>query len=252
MIFQPLYWKVLVILMPKLNVNIDHVATVRQARGGNDPDPVAAAAICELAGASGIVVHLREDRRHAQDRDIEVLKETVKTKLNMEMATTDEMVGIAKRIKPNMVTLVPEKREEVTTEGGLDVAGNIKLITNTVNKLKESQIFVSLFIDPEDKQIRASKESGAEMVEFHTGSYADAKNELDQIRELKKVNDVVETALSIGLRVSAGHGLNYFNVREIAAINGIEELNIGHSIVSRALLVGMDEAVRDMVYLCEV
>ncbi len=238
--------------MPRLNVNIDHVATIRQARGGNDPDPVAAATICELAGASGIVVHLREDRRHAQDRDIEILRKTLKTKLNMEMAATSEMVGIAKKIKPDMVTLVPEKRQEVTTEGGLDVTGNFELIKDTVNKLKKSDIFVSLFIDPEDSQIQSSKDSGAQMVEFHTGSYADAKTEMDQINELKKVKDSVETALSIGMRVSAGHGLNYFNVREVVSIDGIEELNIGHSIVSRAVLVGMDEAVRDMVYLCEV
>lgn len=236
--------------MPRLNVNIDHVATIRQARGGNEPDPVAAATICELAGASGIVVHLREDRRHAQDRDIEILRETVKTKLNMEMAATDEMVKIAQRIKPDMITLVPEKRREVTTEGGLDVFGNKELINSTINKLKQAGIFVSLFIDPEDNQIQTSKDIRADMVEFHTGSYADAKIEMDRMGELKKVKNSVETALSIGLRVSAGHGLNYFNVREVAAIDGIEELNIGHSIVSRAVLVGMDEAVRDMVYLC--
>ncbi|MGH7884668.1 MAG: pyridoxine 5'-phosphate synthase [Thermodesulfobacteriota bacterium] len=236
--------------MARLNVNIDHVATIRQARGGNDPDPVAAALICELAGARGIVMHLREDRRHAQEKDLEVLKKTIKSKLNMEMAATDEMIIIAEKIKPHMVTLVPEKREELTTEGGLNVYGNLELIKNTVSKLKQSDIFVSLFIDPEDDQIHSAKDSGAGMVELHTGSYAEAKNEIVKMKELKIIKDAVETALSIGLRVSAGHGLNYYNVREVAIIDGIEELNIGHSIVSRAVLVGMDEAVRDMVYLC--
>lgn len=236
--------------MPRLNVNVDHVATIRQARGGNEPDPVEAGSIAELAGAMGIVLHLREDRRHAQERDLEILRKTLKTKLNMEMAATDEMVSIAKRIKPDMVTIVPEKREELTTEGGLDVYSNIESIKNVVKRLKDSGLFVSLFIDPVENQIESSKQAGADMVELHTGAYAESKNELDRIKELKKIEISVENALSLGLRISAGHGLNYFNVREIACIEGIEELNIGHSIVSRAVLVGMNEAVRDMVYLC--
>lgn len=236
--------------MPRLNVNIDHVATIRQARGGNEPDPVEAASIAELAGAMGIVMHLREDRRHAQERDLEILRQTLKTKLNMEMAATGEMIKIARRIKPDVVTIVPEKREELTTEGGLNVSGNSRAVTDAVEQLKKSGIFVSLFVDPEESQIESSGKAGADMVELHTGSYADTTDEMDRINELKKLNDSVENALSRGLRVSAGHGLNYFNVREVAAIGGIEELNIGHSIVSRAVLVGMDLAVRDMVYLC--
>ena len=236
--------------MPKLNVNIDHVATVRQARGGTEPDPVTAAAMAELAGAKGIVVHLREDRRHAQVRDLEVLRETVQTKLNMEMAPTNAMVNIAKKIKPEMATLVPEKRQELTTEGGLNVVKHFKKIKATVNALKKAGILVSLFIDPDIKQIDKSLECGAEMVEIHTGTYADAKNEKTMQRELLKIEKGVGHALDVGLRVSAGHGLNYFNVEEIALIEGIEELNIGHSLISRAVLVGMDTAVRDMVVLC--
>lgn len=236
--------------MPRLNVNIDHVATIRQARGGTEPDPVAAASIAELAGAKGIVVHLREDRRHAQERDLEVLRRTLQTKLNMEMAPTAAMVSIAKKIKPEMATLVPEKRQELTTEGGLNVIKHFSKIKSIVNSLKKTKIFVSLFIDPDPKQIEKSLETGAGMVEIHTGTYADAISELMQEKELVKIENAVDFALDIGLRVSAGHGLNYFNVEEIALIEGIEELNIGHSIVSRAVLSGMDTAVRDMVVLC--
>ncbi|MEK6224129.1 MAG: pyridoxine 5'-phosphate synthase, partial [Thermodesulfobacteriales bacterium] len=181
--------------MPKLNVNIDHVATLRQARGTNEPDPVLAAYLAELAGAHGIVVHLREDRRHVQDRDLYILRETVKTKLNMEMAATTEMVRIATEVMPDMVTLVPEKREELTTEGGLDVVGNKKTVSKTVDKLKEEGLFVSLFIDPEEKQIKASKEIGADMVEIHTGSYAEADNEKKIEKELKKIELSVGIAL---------------------------------------------------------
>ena len=236
--------------MPRLNVNIDHVATVRQARGGTEPDPVVAASMAELAGAEGIVVHLREDRRHAQVRDLEVLRKTVQTKLNMEMAPTRSMVNIAKRIKPEMATLVPEKRQELTTEGGLNVSRHFKTVRSTVSALKKTNIFVSLFVDPDLKQIEKSKESGAQMVEIHTGTYADAKSERTAERELIKIEKAVNYALDIGLRVSAGHGLNYFNVEQVALIEGIEELNIGHSLISRAVLVGMDTAVRDMVVLC--
>jgi len=236
--------------MPKLNVNIDHIATIRQARGGTEPDPVIAASIAELAGASGIVVHLREDRRHAQVRDLEVLRKTLQTKLNMEMAPTASMVNIAKRIKPDMVTLVPEKRQELTTEGGLNVIKQFQKIKTIVNTLKKTKIFVSLFIDPDLKQVDKSKESGANMVEIHTGSYADARNEKTQLIELIKIENSVDYAIDLGLRVSAGHGLNYFNVGDIAIIEGIEELNIGHSLISRAVLVGMETAVRDMESLC--
>ncbi|MGI9533398.1 MAG: pyridoxine 5'-phosphate synthase [Thermodesulfobacteriota bacterium] len=235
--------------MPRLNVNIDHVATIRQARGGTEPDPVTAAMIAELAGANGIVVHIREDRRHAQERDLEVLRKTVQTKLNMEMAATAEMVKIAKKIRPDMVTIVPEKRKELTTEGGLNVVTNFKNIKNTVTSLKKFKIFVSLFIDPDKEQIKKSHEADAEMVELHTGFFADTKNEKLRTREIMKVEQAVNYALDLGLRVSAGHGLNYTNVQEIAVIEGIEELNIGHSIVSRSVLVGMDKAVRDMISL---
>jgi pyridoxine 5-phosphate synthase len=236
--------------MPKLNVNVDHVATIRQARGGNEPDPVLAAYLAELAGAHGIVVHLREDRRHIQDRDLYVLRETVKTKLNMEMAATNEMVGIATDVMPDMVTLVPEKREELTTEGGLDVVGNKKAVSKTVDKLRDKGLFVSLFIDPDEKQIKASEEIGADMVELHTGSYAEADNEKRIEKELKKVENSVMTAMDLGLRVAAGHGLNYQNVEPIAWIEEIEELNIGHSIVSRSVIVGIEDAVSEMLILC--
>jgi pyridoxine 5-phosphate synthase len=236
--------------MPKLNVNVDHVATIRQARGGNEPDPVLAAYLAELAGAHGIVVHLREDRRHIQDRDLYVLRETVKTKLNMEMAATNEMVGIATDVMPDMVTLVPEKREELTTEGGLDVVGNKKAVSKTVDKLRDKGLFVSLFIDPDEKQIKASEEIGADMVELHTGSYAEADNKKRIEKELKKVENSVMTAMDLGLRVAAGHGLNYQNVEPIAWIEEIEELNIGHSIVSRSVIVGIEDAVSEMLILC--
>lgn len=236
--------------MPKLNLNVDHVATLRQARRGKEPDPVSAAMVAEFAGASGIVLHLREDRRHAQERDLEVLRKLIQTKLNMEMAATEEMVGIAKKIIPDLVTIVPENRQEITTEGGLDVAGNMEWIKKTVSNLQDSDLFISLFIDPDKNQIEASKEIGADMVEIHTGMYAEAKNEKNRKKELGKIINSVKKALNIGLRISAGHGLNYHNVQEIASIDGIEDLNIGHSIVSRALLVGMERAVRDMVLLC--
>jgi pyridoxine 5-phosphate synthase len=236
--------------MPKLNVNIDHVATVRQARGTNEPDPVLAAYLAELAGAHGIVVHLREDRRHVQDRDLYILRETVKTKLNMEMAATTEMVRIATDVMPDMVTLVPEKREELTTEGGLNVVGNRKTVSKTVDKLKEEGLFVSLFIDPDEKQIKASKEIGADMVEIHTGSYAEADNEKKIEKELKKIELSVGIALDQELRVAAGHGLDYRNVEPIVWIEEIEELNIGHSIISRSVIVGIEEAVSEMLILC--
>ncbi len=235
--------------MPRLNVNVDHVATVRQARGGNEPDPVLAAYLAELGGAQGIVVHLREDRRHIQDRDLRTLKETVRTKLNLEMAATEEMTVIARELKPDMVTLVPEKRKELTTEGGLDVAGNLKGVSRTVKSLRSAGIFVSLFIDPDAGQIKAAQTAGADMVEIHTGSYADARSEAGREEELRKIKKAVKQASGLGLRVSAGHGLNYVNARPVALIKEIEELNIGHSIVSRAVMVGFENAVREMAGL---
>jgi pyridoxine 5-phosphate synthase len=236
--------------MPRLNVNIDHIATVRQARRGIEPDPILAAYLAEVAGAEGIVVHLREDRRHIQDRDLRILRHTVKTKLNMEMAPTVEMTEIALDIKPDMVTLVPEKREELTTEGGLNVLGNTESVAEVVRRLKAGGLFVSLFVDPDIEQLGAAKKTGADMVEIHTGLYAEAKDEDRRVEELIKIERSVERALNLGFRVSAGHGLNYTNVRKIAVIKGIEELNIGHSIVARSLIVGIEEAVREMVRLC--
>ena len=233
----------------RLNVNVDHVATLRQARMGDEPDPVAAAAQAELAGASGIVVHLREDRRHIQERDLLLLRQTVRTKLNMEMAVTDEMIEIACETLPDVVTLVPEKRQEITTEGGLDVRGDTERIAAGIEKLRSSGLFVSIFIDPDPEQIGASAQTGAHMVELHTGSYANARDETGMMMELDKIRKSTEDALSHRLRVSAGHGLNYVNVTAVSQIDGIEELNIGHSIVSRAVLSGMEKAVRDMINL---
>lgn len=233
----------------RLNVNVDHVATLRQARMGDEPDPVTAAAQAELAGASGIVVHLREDRRHIQERDLLLLRQTVRTKLNMEMAVTDEMIEIACETLPDVVTLVPEKRQEITTEGGLDVYGDTERIAAGIEKLKSSGLFVSIFIDPDSDQISASAQTGAHMVELHTGSYANARDETGMMMELDKIRKSAEDALSQRLRVSAGHGLNYVNVTAVSGIDGIEELNIGHSIISRAVLSGMEEAVRDMIKL---
>jgi pyridoxine 5-phosphate synthase len=235
--------------MTRLGVNIDHVATLRQARGVKYPDPVAAAALVEMAGADGIVVHLREDRRHIQDRDVHILRETVKTKLNLEMAATPEMVKIALEAKPHMVTLVPEKREELTTEGGLNVGGNKGTLTKTIAQLKANGITLSLFIDPNRQQIEASKEVGADFVELHTGCYCDATTRDEEDKEYKNLLDVVSIAYELDLGINAGHGLNYFNVKRIAEIKEIEELSIGHSIVARAVLVGLDRAVRDMIEL---
>lgn len=232
--------------MSKLSVNIDHIATIRQARKGTEPDPIAAAVLAELAGAEGIIAHLREDRRHVQDRDMRLLREVVQTKLNMEMAATDEMQRIALDIKPDFSTLVPEKREELTTEGGLEVAARIDFMKTYVGRLQQGGIIVSLFVDPDENQIAASKKAGAEWVEIHTGAYANAKTEQDRDREFVKISESAQLAASLGLRVGAGHGLNYTNVRRIVQISEIAELNIGHSIISRAALVGLDRAVREM------
>jgi pyridoxine 5-phosphate synthase len=237
--------------VPRLSVNIDHIATIRQARRGSEPDPVAAAVLAELAGAEGIIAHLREDRRHVQDRDLRLLRETVQTKLNLEMAATREMQRIALEVKPEITTLVPEKREELTTEGGLEVALRTDFMRSYISRLQQGGIVVSLFIDPDDKQIAAAKKTGADWVEIHTGAYANAKTDRDRGREFEKITDAAKLAGSLGLRVGAGHGLNYVNVRKIARIPEVEELNIGHSIISRAALVGMERAVREMKALIE-
>ncbi len=232
--------------MPRLSVNIDHIATIRQARKGREPDPVAAAVLAELAGADGIIAHLREDRRHVQDRDLRLLREIVQTKLNMEMAATDEMLSIAGSTRPDISTLVPEKREELTTEGGLDVVSRVDFLKSFISRLKEKGIAVSLFVDPDERQIAASKRAGADWVEIHTGAYANAQEAGTQEREALKIAEIAKLAASLGLHVGAGHGLTYVNVRLIAAIPEVKELNIGHSIVSRASLVGIGRAVREM------
>ncbi|NEQ97720.1 MAG: pyridoxine 5'-phosphate synthase [Cyanothece sp. SIO2G6] len=232
--------------MPSLGVNIDHIATIRQARRTVEPDPVAAAVLAELAGADGITVHLREDRRHIQDRDVTLLRQTVRTHLNLEMAATAEMVAIALDIQPDYVTLVPEKRQEVTTEGGLDVAGQVSRLTDVVQKLQGADIPVSLFIDADPAQIAASAQTGSQFVELHTGTYAEAKNETEQQHELGILTKGCEEAIAAGLRVNAGHGLTYWNTYPIACIPGMEELNIGHTVISRAALVGLERAVREM------
>ena len=237
--------------MPKLGVNIDHVATLREARRINYPDPVTAAALAELAGAECIVVHLREDRRHIKDRDLQILRETVQTSLNMEMAATREMVQIASQIRPDVSTLVPEKREELTTEGGLDVVGNHERVGEVVRTLREVGIKMSLFIDPILDQIKTAREVGADAIEIHTGLYCEAKTPQEVDDELKRVMVAAKEAHGLGLEVKAGHGLNYVNVSRIADIPEIEELSIGHSIVARAVLVGMERAVREMIALMQ-
>ena len=237
--------------MPKLGVNIDHVATLREARRITYPDPVTAAALAEMAGAECIVVHLREDRRHIKDRDLKILRETVQTKLNMEMAATEEMVEIAREIKPHISTLVPEKREELTTEGGLNVIKNKERVGEAVKILRDAGIKMSLFIDPTIAQVEAAREVGADAIEIHTGLYCEAKTHGEEDAELKKVIVAVKEAYGIGLEVRAGHGLNYVNVNRIADISEIEELSIGHSIVARAVLVGMERAVREMIALIQ-
>lgn len=246
-------------IRPRLGVNVDHVATIRQARGVRYPDPVAAAAVAERAGADQITVHLREDRRHIQDRDVRILRETVETRLNLEMAATEEMSRIARKIRPDMVTLVPERREEQTTEGGLDVAGKLDRLRKYVDELRSFGGEVSLFIDPDRDQIEASKKLGADIVELHTGDFCRERREFDTTgafdlhthSELGKLVSASKLASSLGLRVAAGHGLDYKNVLPVAAIPEIEEFNIGHSIVARAVIVGFDAAVREMIAALE-
>lgn len=233
--------------MVKLGVNIDHVATIREARKTYEPSPVEAALACEAAGCDSIVCHLREDRRHIKDADVRILRRTIKTRLNLEMSAAPEIVGIACRIKPDQATLVPEKRREVTTEGGLDVAGQEARIKAAVKKLSGAGIDVSLFINPSRKQIDASTRTGAGIIELHTGEYANAKGAAAVKRELETLKDAARYAISRGLEVNAGHGLNYDNVKPVARIKGMNELNIGHSIISCAVFCGIREAARQMI-----
>lgn len=229
-----------------LGVNIDHIATLRNARGTCYPDPVHAAEVAERAGADGITIHLREDRRHINDRDVEILKHTIQTRMNLEMAVTDEMLAIAEKTQPEFCCLVPEKREELTTEGGLNVAGNLPRITTACSRLASAGILVSLFIDADKKQIDAAVAAGAPFIEIHTGQYAEAKNAQDQQRELGILLEGIRYADSKGLKVNAGHGLHYHNVKPIAAIPELYELNIGHAIIARAAFDGLAKAVTDM------
>ena len=232
--------------MIALHINIDHVATVRQARQISEPDPVTAAGLVELAGADGITIHLREDRRHIIDRDVRILRETIQTRMNLEMAATAEMFAIALDIRPDIVTLVPEKREEVTTEGGLDIAGAAEIMHKGIAQLRGAGIRVSLFIDPDAEQIKASQKAGAEDVELHTGCYANAENSEELDREYQRLVSAAELAHQEKLRVNAGHGLNYINTQRICGLPHLRELNIGHSIVSRAIFVGISQAVQEM------
>ena len=233
--------------MAKLEVNVDHVATLRQARKIEEPDPVHAAVLAELAGCDGIIVHLREDRRHIQDRDLYLLRETVQTRLNLEMAATEEMLKIAAEVKPDLVTLVPEKRQELTTEGGLDVQGQKESLREFIKKLKDADIDVSLFVDPVPIQINAAREVGAMWVELHTGIYAEAEEEAEAQKRFDELLDAARHARSLGLRVKCGHGLNYRNLQPFRGRPEFEEFSIGHSIISRAVLVGLERAVHEML-----
>ena len=233
----------------RLAINIDHVATLRQARGGAEPDPVTAAHICELAGAEGIVCHLREDRRHINDRDLRLLRDTVKTKLDLEMAATEEIIAIARTMRPELATLVPERRAELTTEGGLDVRGNLAPLRTAVARLKDGGIRVSLFVDPVPAQIDAAHEAGADTVELHTGAYANARTDAERHALLEEVRAAARRARECGLAVNAGHGLNYLNIAPFRTIAEIEEVSIGHAVVTRAVFVGLERAVREMLAL---
>jgi pyridoxine 5-phosphate synthase len=235
--------------VPRLEVNVDHVATLRQARLIDEPDPVTAASLAELAGADGIIVHLREDRRHIQDRDLRLLRETVKTRLNLEMGATQEMLAIATDVKPDLVTLVPEKRQELTTEGGLEVVRNRNFLQDYVRQLKEGGLRVSLFVDPVEAQLDAAKEVGAEWVELHTGTYADALTRTEATRLFQELLNAARHARSLGLKVKCGHGLNYRNIKPFRGREEFSEYSIGHAIISRAVLVGIERAVREMIAL---
>lgn len=233
--------------MIHLAVNIDHIATLREARGGIEPDPIAGAAIAELAGAVGIVCHLREDRRHVNDRDVRLLRETVKTKLDLEMAATPEIIAIAIETLPDLVTFVPEKREELTTEGGLNVAAKLHYYTDIVAQMHQHDIAVSFFIEPEEEQINAAATAGAEIIELHTGTYANARTSAEQNAELERLRRAAKYAHSLGLKVTGGHGLNYVNIYPICTIAELTEVSIGHAIMARAIFSGLEQAVRDMV-----
>ncbi|MBK9307347.1 MAG: pyridoxine 5'-phosphate synthase [Nitrospira sp.] len=232
--------------MPRLGVNVDHVATLRQARGGTDPDPLAAAVLVELAGADGLVVHLREDRRHIQDRDLRLLREVTRTKLDLEMAADDEMVKIALNVRPDLVTLVPEKRQELTTEGGLDVAGQRDRIQHIISALHGGGIPVSVFIEPDLGQVKAAHKISADFVELHTGRYANATRSKEADTEFESITQAARLAYKLGIGVNAGHGLDYRNVKRLTHIAEIVEYNIGHSIIARAVLVGLVQAVKEM------
>jgi len=233
----------------RLCINIDHVATLREARGGVEPDPVTAAQICELAGVDGIVCHLREDRRHINDRDLRLLRETVKTKLDMEMAGTEEIVRIATETLPELATLVPERRQELTTEGGLDVRTEASHLRDVIRRLHQHDIAVSIFVDPIPDQVEAAREVAADTIEIHTGEYANARTEEHQRDQLARIRRAAALARSLGMSVNAGHGLNYLNIAPIRAIEEIEEVSIGHAIISRAVFVGLDRAVKEMLAL---
>lgn len=230
----------------RLAINIDHVATLREARGGVEPDPVAAAAVCEIAGAEGIVCHLREDRRHINDRDVRLLRETVKTKLDLEMAATEEIIRIAIETLPDLVTLVPEKRQELTTEGGLDVRGQKRYLEDVIKEFHKHEIDVSLFVDPVAEQIEAAKEIGADMIELHTGEYANARTDREAAAFVQGLRSAARLGAELGLGVNAGHGLNYVNIQPIARIEEIQEVSIGHAIIAHAVFVGLERAVREM------
>jgi len=235
--------------MPKLGVNIDHVASIRELRRGIEPEPAFAALICEAAGADSIVVHLREDRRHIKEKDLHVLRKVIRTRLNLEMSIASEIVDIACKVRPDQATLVPERRQELTTEGGLDVASNLLKIKEICSRLKKQGIAVSLFIDPNKRQIDASKKAGVKIIELHTGRYSDAKDKKEENKYFKELEEAARYAMNKGLTVNAGHGLNYENVTRIAKIKRIEELNIGYSIICRAVFTGLHRAVREMKQL---
>ncbi len=231
----------------RLAINIDHVATLREARGGNEPDPVTAAHICESAGAEGIVCHLREDRRHIRERDVKLLRETVKIKLDLEMAAVEEIIHIACKIVPDIATLVPEKRKELTTEGGLNVKGQKHYLRDVIKELQNHKIKVSLFVDPVQEQLEAAASIGANMIEIHTGEYANARTEKEEAKHLATIKEMAAVGKKLGLGVNAGHGLNYVNIASIAQIADIEEVSIGHAVISRAVFMGLDTAVREML-----
>jgi pyridoxine 5-phosphate synthase len=233
----------------RLCINIDHVATLREARGGVEPDPVTAAQICELAGADGIVCHLREDRRHINDRDLRLLRETVKTKLDMEMAATDEIVRIATETLPDLATLVPERRQELTTEGGLDVRAQLSSLRDVIRRLHHHDIAVSLFVDPLTEQVEAARQVNADTIEIHTGEYANARTDDQQREQLGRIHRAASLARSLGMSVNAGHGLSYINIAPIRQIPEIEEVSIGHAVICRAIYVGLDRAVKEMLML---